>query len=63
MAVRGEDMKCPKCGSWIDLISFGYGFVGVCVCGYLANEDHKTDMERFDARKNFLGQPVPINAA
>lgn len=41
-------MTCPRCGSWIDLIPFGYGWVGVCPeCKYLANEDTKKDMERF----------------
>jgi hypothetical protein len=28
---------CRKCGKEVRLVSFGYGFIGICICGELAN--------------------------
>lgn len=36
-------MTCPRCGCWIDLIPFGYGWVGVCCCGWVVNVDKKPE--------------------
>ncbi|HOS05409.1 MAG TPA: hypothetical protein PK966_04990 [Syntrophorhabdaceae bacterium] len=36
---HAETITCPKCGKTVKLISFGYGWVGVCCNSVVYNSD------------------------
>jgi hypothetical protein len=33
-------VACPKCGAWIEVTSFGHGYVAIC-CGQMIYNDRE----------------------
>ena len=63
MGVEGEDMTatCPVCNSEIELVRYGFGWIGKCRCSEFVNFSDEEIKEY--APHDELGQPVPVNAA
>jgi hypothetical protein len=52
---------CPVCNSEIELVRYGFGWIGKCRCSEFVNFSDEEIKEY--APHDELGQPVPVNAA